>query len=375
MIGKYIISFGFGLLTAYVLHHVYEKRRRKQCPLTDKKTMSVAEELNHVYQLVASIQEQLDEIKEKLNQPTVVSAMSDDENVIEDIIDTKQCVKHWTARNSEEIFYDTEDSIDIDYIPNGNNMTNCDIISSNKLTSTTSNSTINKQLYEQIDDKLDENYCDKAEIFNQLSKHKVLFSNDPNYWWRMAKTSHLFAKSAQYNSEDQQTARINLLKESFKYAERALQLDEQNGDCHKWYAITIGSLNECVSTKEKIANGAKFKKHLDIAMSLKSNDPTLYHLAGRFCVEVLAISWIERKIANSFLGTLPNVSQQEALDYFLMAHSIRPNWKENILYIVQTMISMKNRNEAKRYLEQALSLPITSIEENAIQQRLLQIKI
>ena len=53
-------------------------------------------------------------------------------------------------------------------------MTNCDIISSNKLTSTTSNSTINKQLYEQIDDKLDENYCDKAEIFNQLSKHKVL---------------------------------------------------------------------------------------------------------------------------------------------------------------------------------------------------------
>lgn len=43
------------------------------------------------------------------------------------------------------------------------------------------------------------------------------------------------------------------------YAKRAYELDQDNPEVHKWYAITIGSLGDYVGTQEKIANGFIFK--------------------------------------------------------------------------------------------------------------------
>lgn len=43
------------------------------------------------------------------------------------------------------------------------------------------------------------------------------------------------------------------------YAKRAYELDQNNPEVHKWYAITIGSLGDYVGTQEKIMNGFIFK--------------------------------------------------------------------------------------------------------------------
>lgn len=85
----------------------------------------------------------------------------------------------------------------------------------------------------------------------------------------------------------------NLAFEALRYAEKAVGLDPQNPDCHKWYAIAIGSISDYVQTKEKIENGAAFKKHIDLALELKPEDPTLYHLLGRWSGEVANLSWLE----------------------------------------------------------------------------------
>lgn len=73
----------------------------------------------------------------------------------------------------------------------------------------------------------------------------------------------------------------------FRYAMEALKLDEANPECHKWFAIAVGSLSEFVGTQQKIQNGYLFKKHVDIAVKLKPLDPTLHHMLGRWCYEVL----------------------------------------------------------------------------------------
>jgi regulator of microtubule dynamics protein 3 len=63
-------------------------------------------------------------------------------------------------------------------------------------------------------------------------------------------------------------------------------LNDSNADCHKWYAITLGSSSDFLPIKDKIGNGFVFKKHLDRAIELRPDDAALYHLLGRFEFEV-----------------------------------------------------------------------------------------
>lgn len=108
--------------------------------------------------------------------------------------------------------------------------------------------------------------------------------------------------------------------QALTYAERALEADDGNAEAHKWfvrlyrflavefpndislsrYAISLGGTSDYVKVAEKIKNGIKFKEHVDIALRLNPSDPVLHHLLGRFSYEVSTLSWIERKVSNSF---------------------------------------------------------------------------
>jgi len=71
-----------------------------------------------------------------------------------------------------------------------------------------------------------------------------------------------------------------------QYSQRALELDESDAEAHKWFAVTVGSRGEFLSMREKIEDGFLFKQHLDKALTLRPNDPSLHHLLGRFKYEV-----------------------------------------------------------------------------------------
>jgi hypothetical protein len=71
-----------------------------------------------------------------------------------------------------------------------------------------------------------------------------------------------------------------------EHAKAALAIDDKDADAHKWFAITLGSCGDFLSTKEKIGNGYVFKQHVDRAIALRPSDHSLYHLQGRFQFEV-----------------------------------------------------------------------------------------
>lgn len=72
---------------------------------------------------------------------------------------------------------------------------------------------------------------------------------------------------------------------------RALELNPESAEIHKWFAILIGSRSELVSTKDKINDGHLFKKHVDEALKIDPKDPSLHHMLGRFAFEVSSLKW------------------------------------------------------------------------------------
>lgn len=109
-------------------------------------------------------------------------------------------------------------------------------------------------------------------------------------------------------------------------------------------------------------------------MKLKEDDPTLYYLAARFCLEILSVSWTERKLASIILGgNLPTVTIDDALQYFHKAYLLKPNWKENIFYYGQTLLKNKDKQRALELINEGLSLPNFD-EEQSFHESLLKLK-
>lgn len=208
----------------------------------------------------------------------------------------------------------------------------------------------------------------------------------------MAKVTHLLSKKFDKFLDLNGERRKSLLFKSYNYASEALKLDEKNFNCHKWYftfsfisitiqsiylrfAISIGCISEFVSLKDKISNALKFHHHLEKALVMNKNDPILHYLFGRFCLEILSVSWAERRIVKTFFGgTLPSVSYELALDYFERAYDLKPKWKENLIFLCKTLLQIKQNHRAKQYFEEANSIPDDEIDDETIKDEFKSLK-
>ncbi|XP_074594029.1 regulator of microtubule dynamics protein 1-like isoform X2 [Brevipalpus obovatus] len=222
------------------------------------------------------------------------------------------------------------------------------------------------------DKLLKEAKTDKKALYDRISKGITQYGETAPLLWRKAKAAHLLSVLAEKDGDKDR--RKNLIFETLKCAEKAVELDENSADCHKWYAIALGSATEYVGTKERIESGYKFKNHVDRAIELNPSDETLYYLLGRWASEVSNLTWIEKRLASTLFAAVPETTAQEALQSLLKAHSLRPNWKQNIYYICKTLIAMKRREEALEWITKGLKCPVEDEDDQITHEKLLSLK-
>ncbi|GIY83929.1 regulator of microtubule dynamics protein 2 [Caerostris extrusa] len=95
-------------------------------------------------------------------------------------------------------------------------------------------------------------------------------------------------------------------------------------------------------------NGHAFKEHVDKAIALKPEDPSLHYMLGRWCYEV-------------------------AMGHLVEAEKLKPEWKENLLYLAKKikcsltmMLREGDYSAAIKIIDRALSIPVISEDDNII---------
>ena len=122
-----------------------------------------------------------------------------------------------------------------------------------------------------------------------------------------------------------------------------------------------------VSTKERIKFGHEFKEHRDLAVEIDSNDRLMHHMYGRWCYEVASLSYIERKIAETFFAKPPTATYDEALESLQKADSLRHEWKANHLWLAKAHAALKKYSETIKWIDSGLAYPVLT-EEDAVSQ-------
>lgn len=212
---------------------------------------------------------------------------------------------------------------------------------------------------EEIVKQADELYSQNAvdELYTYMKQY--VDSTEADVLWRLARATCDKAKST-----TDKTVKKDLIYDAFKAAELALKLGDSNFACHKWYAIMLDYIGEYEGTKERISKAFKIKEHFVRAIELNPKDATSVHLLGYWCFVFADMPWYQQKIASVLFATPPTSTYKEALDYFLQAEAIDPDfYNTNLMMIGKTYVRMKDNDRAVEYLTKMRDYPVRTEDD------------
>lgn len=197
-------------------------------------------------------------------------------------------------------------------------------------------------------------------------------NDDPELLWRMARATFLAACLAERKKDKEKQK--NYLFQAEELCNESIEKNTNCFDAHKWMAMILGKVSDFVSTKERIEKGKSIKIHLELAIELKPDDAYLYHVLGRWCLEVAKLSWVERNVAKLVFGTPPEATNDDALNNFKKGGELKQNWKINDFYIAKSFIELKKYKEAVEYLDKAIELPNEVDEDYIVSEELVELE-
>ncbi|KAI6653312.1 Regulator of microtubule dynamics protein 2 [Oopsacas minuta] len=155
------------------------------------------------------------------------------------------------------------------------------------------------------------------------------------------------------------------VKLGISYSEAAIRLDNDSWISHKWYAICCGTLSQSESTQEKARLGAEYKNHLEIAIKLAPNEPTLYHLMGNWYFELSHLSWVMKKAATTLYGNIFSGTVEQAEEMFLQAENLKPGfWIRNQVFLAKCCLKRGDKSGAEEWTRKALGTNVSTPDDN-----------
>ncbi|KAJ9578255.1 hypothetical protein L9F63_005525, partial [Diploptera punctata] len=346
-----------GAAGIFLYHQLYAEKRR----------MLLQRDLARLDMTVAEMRSELDALRRVARNKRPVTRRSNKKSIstTDTELDTDIDLYSAIGTDDDDEFFDFSDDEDDDVMVSSVNLLD--------VSETESDPELLK-LLEDVDRLLKGTGEEKSLAYNTLMECEDKYSDRVSVLWRLAKAHHTMATI--YGAEGDNDKKKEFVFQGFQYAQRALELDESDAEAHKWFAVTVGSRGEFLGTKEKIEDGYVFKNHVDTALKLRPDDPSLHHLLGRFKYEVATLSWLERKVAGTLFAELPNATYPEAIEDFMKAESLSPSpWKENRLLIAKCHINQSNYAEGVIWLDKAIEVPVISPDDESVErevQSLLQ---
>lgn len=210
-------------------------------------------------------------------------------------------------------------------------------------------------------DVLDE--ADKyGETLTVLQEAEGLDAENFELVWRFARVHFNLSDS----SEDEAVISENIYA-GFGYAERALTMNPDRAESHKWFGILIGRVGELEGTKQKIKNSYKVAEHTLAAIELDPDDDGNYHVMGRWHFTLAELSWFERTIAKIVYAKPPKASFKEARQYFEKAIAIAPDEIRHYVWLGQTFKKLKDKEAAAGAYQTAIGLPANNDSDRILQ--------
>lgn len=151
--------------------------------------------------------------------------------------------------------------------------------------------------------------------------------------------------------------RESCYRRAVQYGEAAVKADPANSNAHAYLAAAYGSVAMYEGGKEKVKLANIIRDELDAALKLDPRNSVAHTIYGTWQREVSEVSWVERRLAAVFLGSLPDASLEESVRHFNAAIQADPTVLRHRYELGLTYIAMDRDDLAARSFRAALKCP------------------
>lgn len=205
-------------------------------------------------------------------------------------------------------------------------------------------------------------------LYHLLVQYKE--SDDAEFLWRLARACRNLAMLPSTGANEKK----QLVFDAFEYASKALEKDNKCFAAHKWYAVCLSDIEDYRGTKSKLASSIVIRKHLEEAVRLNPKDATSLHILGFWCFAFAELPWYQRKLAAVIFSKPPESTYEEALDFFLRAEEVDPEfYSKNLLMLGKTYMALNDKKAALLWLTKAKNYPPRTWEDKEVHQEVLDL--
>ncbi len=167
------------------------------------------------------------------------------------------------------------------------------------------------------------------------------YPNEAEILWRLAQHA--------INDGDGTTdskAQERYFRDAVRYAEAAVRADGRNANAWAYLAASHGSYAMFAGGKEKVKLANRIRDELDRALELDPRNEVAHTIYGTWHREVAEVGWIERQLANMFLGSMPDGSIEASIRHFQAAIRQGPDVLRHHFELGLTYIADDREKEA-----------------------------
>ncbi|XP_049295629.1 regulator of microtubule dynamics protein 1-like [Anopheles funestus] len=195
--------------------------------------------------------------------------------------------------------------------------------------------------------------CKFRESYEVLLSRKHSKDTEYETVWRLCRVIYSIVRELAVDEKKAKELHA-FIYEGFEYAKQGLAMEPTAASAHKYYAIFLAEKSGIEGLKERVLQLSTVLRHLRQATELDANDPYAWFVLGRFYHKLAGLAWFQKKMIHTFTNDIPDASYEDALEYFLCAENIQPNFFPlNHLMLGDTYIALKEPKKARPFLELA----------------------
>lgn len=176
--------------------------------------------------------------------------------------------------------------------------------------------------------------------------------NDAEVLWRLS--NHAINDGDAATEDDRQK---RYFKKAVALAERAVKADNNNAFAHAYAAAAYGSYAMFAGGEEKVKLANRIRDELDVALKLDPENQVAHTIYGTWHREVASVSWLERQLANMFLGSMPDGSIEESIDHLKKAIRVGPTVLRHRYELGMSYAAADRDKEAAEAFRSAMKCP------------------
>ena len=203
--------------------------------------------------------------------------------------------------------------------------------------------------------------CETLDCFAAIPRYEEILKRNPgdyNALWNLAR-----CYSEQAMLVDIENVSEGYLHKAIDYGRKAVSLNEKGYEGHLYLAEALGILLKYEGPVDRVRLVRAVKKEAETAIELQPRHYRAYLILGMWHRKVEGASWLEKKLADIFLGGVPKSSLKEAEKNLKKSIELKDNFPKTHYELAMVYKTLGNKKLAIEELERTLAGPFTNKKE------------